>query len=92
MARKSKVDKILDIEKQIEKMQQEKALLLEKLERSIGKTVIKEWNSYDEKALIECIKMLSEEAKKLLSTELNDDEQNTNLNNYDNTQTSTSTS
>lgn len=74
MARKNKIEKLQDIDLQIQKMKEEKAKLLETLERQIGKTVIKEWDSYDEEAIIEFIKLQSENARQFLDSENNTNE------------------
>lgn len=84
MARKSKLDKIKELEEQIKKMEQEKEALIEKVERNVGKMVISEWGTYDEKALLECIKKLSVDAKKLLNN-LNNQNENLDYNNQNQT-------
>ena len=63
MARKNKVEKINDIEEQIRKLQEEKEKTLERVERKIGKAVIKEWQTYDEEKILEFVKSISYEAQ-----------------------------
>ncbi|MEK6189795.1 MAG: hypothetical protein N2A99_02260 [Carnobacterium alterfunditum] len=65
--RKTSSEKIKSIEEQIQELKEKKQKMLTDLQISIGKTVISEWESTDEKDLVKVIKLLKEEALNKLS-------------------------
>ena len=67
MARKRKTEKIEELDSKIQELIKEREKQLERLERHIGKLVIKNWGTYDEENLEEVITSLAENAKELLT-------------------------
>lgn len=67
MARKKKSEKIEELELQIQKLMKEKEKQLEVLERSIGKLIIKHWDTYDKDDLEKVIISLADNAKEMIA-------------------------
>lgn len=90
MARKKKSEKIEEIELQIQKLMKEKEKQLEVLERSIGKMIIKHWDTYDKDDLEKVIISLADNAKELLAANEENEENSAQSNNENPTENETS--
>lgn len=67
MARKTKIEKINSLEEQIKELEQKKKKMLELLYIDIGRYVVTEWNSNDDKELKALIDHFKEEAIKIIN-------------------------
>ncbi|MCM3405526.1 hypothetical protein [Cytobacillus oceanisediminis] len=67
MARKTKIEKINSLEEQIKELEQKKKEMLELLYIDIGRYVVTEWNSNDDKELKTLIDHFKEEAIKIIN-------------------------
>lgn len=62
MTRKTKQQKINNIEDQIKELEERKKQMLDSLHKDIGKTIVTSWNCSDDKILKDVIELIKEEA------------------------------
>lgn len=78
MTRKSKQQKINNLEDQIKELEERKKQMQDDLYKSIGKTVVTAWGCNDDKILISTVEKLKDNALKLIS-EATKSENNSNI-------------
>lgn len=67
MTRKSKQEKIINIDVQIKELEEKKKQMQDDLYKLIGKNVINIWGCSDDKKLLSAIDKLKDEAKSIIS-------------------------
>lgn len=77
MARKSKTEKLNDIDIKIKELEELRKSMLDDMKKSIGEALINNWNVSDEKIITATIKHLTEQAKDFI--ENYDEEKEENL-------------
>lgn len=69
MARKKDKDKIISIDQQIQKLQQEREKILNELHLTVGKSVVNEWGINDKDELKKVIKHFKNDVTAFLNTD-----------------------